>query len=110
MTHSLADDAEILPLLVERPAAYIGVLGPAHRRGWLLEAVEDGIHLPPTFVNRLRGPVGLDLGDRSPGGIAVSIVAEILAVLNGRACAPLFQSGSHESAERAPHASVTNDC
>ncbi len=79
MTHSLADDAEILPLLAERPMAYVGVLGPAHRRRWLLENVEDDDALPETFVNRLRGPIGLDLGERSAGGIAVSIVSEILA-------------------------------
>ena len=97
MTHGLADDAEILPLLAGRPAAYIGVLGPAHRRRWLLENVESAGALPETFVNRLRGPIGLDLGDRSPGGIAVSIVSEILAELNGRTPAPLSQSDSAES-------------
>ena len=92
MTHGLADDAEILPLLAEQPAAYIGVLGPARRRRWLLENVESAAELSETFVNRLRGPIGLDLGDRSPGGIAVSIVSEILAELNGRTAAPLCQS------------------
>jgi xanthine/CO dehydrogenase XdhC/CoxF family maturation factor len=97
MTHSLADDAEILPLLAERPAAYIGVLGPAHRRRWLLENVEDAAKLPAAFVNRLRGPIGLDLGDRSPGGIAVAIVSEILAELNGRTPVPLFRSADAES-------------
>ena len=68
MTHSLADDAEVLPLLAERPAAYVGVLGPEHRRRWLLENVADAATLPAEFVKRLRGPVGLDLGDRSSGG------------------------------------------
>ncbi|HEX3998776.1 MAG TPA: XdhC family protein [Pirellulales bacterium] len=91
MTHSLVDDAEILPLLAERPAAYVGVLGPAHRRRWLLEHVEGATTLPEKFVNRLRGPIGLDLGDRSPGGIAVAMVAEILAELNGRTPVPLCQ-------------------
>jgi xanthine dehydrogenase accessory factor len=100
MTHSLVDDAEILPLVTDQPMAYIGVLGPEHRRRWLLENVADTAVLPETFVNRLRGPVGLDLGDRSPGGIAVSIVSEILAELNGRTPAPLFQSGSGETAAR----------
>jgi xanthine/CO dehydrogenase XdhC/CoxF family maturation factor len=97
MTHSLADDAEILPLLAERPAAYIGVLGPAHRRRWLLENIDGAATMPETFVNRLRGPIGLDLGDRSPGGIAVAIASEILAELNGRTPAPLCQSTDAES-------------
>jgi xanthine/CO dehydrogenase XdhC/CoxF family maturation factor len=108
MTHSLADDAEVLPLLAERLAAYIGVLGPEHRRRWLLENVEEAATLPEEFVNRLRGPIGLDLGDRSAGGIAVSIVSEILAELNGRTPAPLFQSGSAESAATPSRVAVAD--
>jgi xanthine dehydrogenase accessory factor len=108
MTHSLVDDAEILPLLAEQPAAYVGVLGPEHRRRWLLESVEGAAALPEAFVSRLRGPVGLDLGDRSPGGIAVSIVAEILAELNGRTAAPLFQSGIAESVASPSRVAVAN--
>lgn len=89
MTHSLVDDAAILPLLVDRPAAYMGVLGPERRRHWLLENVDAD--LPESFAHQLRGPIGLNLGDRSPNGIAVSIVAEILAELNGRTPGPLSQ-------------------
>ena len=94
MTHSLVDDAAILPLLVDQPAAYIGVLGPDRRRRWLLENSDKD--LPTSFTRRLRGPVGLNLGDRSPGGIAVSIAAEILAELNGRVPAPLSHSNSEK--------------
>ena len=92
MTHSLADDAIILPLLVDRPAAYLGVLGPQRRRRWLLENSCEV--LPSSFVKRLRGPIGLNLGDPSAGGIAVSIVAEILAELNSRTPTPLSESNS----------------
>jgi xanthine dehydrogenase accessory factor len=94
MTHSLTDDLEILPLLVEQPAAYVGVLGPEHRRGWLLRDVDAD--LPASFVSRLRGPIGLNLGDRSPSGIALSIIAEILAELNGRMPAPLSRLDDEE--------------
>lgn len=82
MTHSLSDDAQIVPLLVERAAFYRGALGPERRREWLLEGANGA--LPEPFVRSLRGPIGLNLGERSAGGIAVSIVAEILAELNGR--------------------------
>ena len=110
MTHSLVDDAEILPLLAERSAAYVGVLGPAHRRHWLLEIAEEVAPLPPPFVARLRGPVGLDLGDRSAGGIAVAIVAEIVAELNGRNPAPLFRPHNPETAAEPTRISVAHDC
>lgn len=95
MTHSLADDAEIVPLVADRSTMYVGVLGPEHRRRWLLENAESG-DLPESFRNRLRGPVGLDLGERSASGIAVSIVSEILAELNDRNPKPLFRPATSE--------------
>lgn len=83
MTHSLADDIEILPLLATSPAAYVGVLGPTHRREWVLEGVAESTNLRSEFIERLRGPIGLNLGERSAAGIAVAITAEILADLHG---------------------------
>jgi xanthine/CO dehydrogenase XdhC/CoxF family maturation factor len=94
MTHSLPDDTEILPLLAQTPAAYIGVLGPEHRRRWLLDAVAETHELTEAFIARVRGPIGLDLGDRSAPGIAVSVVSEILAVLNARQPTPLSETAS----------------
>ncbi|MFT3786906.1 MAG: XdhC family protein [Tepidisphaeraceae bacterium] len=79
MTHSLVDDIELLPLLSPRQWSYLGLLGPQHRRQWVIDGASRERPLDPAFVQRIRGPVGLDLGDRSPAGIAVSIVAEVLA-------------------------------
>lgn len=85
MAHSLPDDTRVLTLLADEDLAYVGLLGPAHRREWLLEeAAAEGTYLSDEFTARLHGPVGLDLGDRSAAGIAVSVVAEVLAVLNER--------------------------
>jgi xanthine/CO dehydrogenase XdhC/CoxF family maturation factor len=94
MTHSLPDDIEILPLLAGKPAAYVGVLGPEHRRRWLLGAVAETHDLGGAFAARVRGPIGLDLGDRSAPGIAVSVVSEILASLNARPATPLSATAS----------------
>lgn len=82
MTHDVDDDASILSALAREPLAYLGALGPAHRRQWLLEQVPPG-------AQPLRGPIGLDLGDRSAAGIAVAVAAEILAQLNCRQARPL---------------------
>jgi len=82
MTHSVDDDACILARLARQPLAYLGALGPAHRREWLVEQASAAAHT-------LRGPIGLDLGDRSPAGIAVAVAAEILARLNCRHARPL---------------------
>lgn len=89
MSHSLPDDAALLPLLADKPCAYLGVLGPAHRREALVQLVAEVAPLGEDFAARLRGPIGLDLGDRSAAGIAVSVVAEIVAHLNERSGKPM---------------------
>jgi xanthine/CO dehydrogenase XdhC/CoxF family maturation factor len=109
MTHSLPDDIRILPLLSDKPMFYLGVLGPEHRRDWLLDAVEERTGLSEIFAARVHGPIGLNLGDRSATGIAVSIVAEILARLNGRDARPLSNAtlrspARPRSGETASHA------
>jgi len=67
---------------LKSPAFYIGALGSrgntAKRRERL--ALFD---LSPAEIDRLHGPIGLDIGAKTPAEIAVSIVAEIVAVKNG---------------------------
>ena len=95
MTHSLDDDARVISLLSGKPLAYVGALGPAHRRTWLLEqssplaAERDG-----RIAAMLHGPIGLNLGDRSAAGIAVAVAAEILAHLNQRSAQSLHAAVS----------------
>jgi xanthine dehydrogenase accessory factor len=98
MTHSVNDDVEILPLLSLVPSAYIGVLGPEHRLGWVLRDAQATAALSEEFLARVRGPIGLDLGERGPEGIAVSIASEILAAMNGRAATPLSQPSTRACA------------
>jgi xanthine/CO dehydrogenase XdhC/CoxF family maturation factor len=93
MTHSLDDDARVLSLLSRRQLSYLGALGPAHRRQWLIDQASayDVTCGNPSAVN-VRGPIGLDLGDRSAAGIAVAVAAEILARLNHRDAKPLHDA------------------
>lgn len=79
MTHNFGSDEHILGYLAHRRPRYLGVLGPAARTERLLRrlAISD----PPPG---LYGPVGLDVGAANPEEIALSIVAEVLAVLHGR--------------------------
>jgi len=69
--------------------AYLGLLGPAHRR----ERVTEG--LAAAKKQRIYGPVGLDIGAVGPEQIAISIIAEILAVLSG-------SSGGHARDRKGP--------
>ena len=82
MTHHYLDDAALLNLLLSSPAQYIGILGPKHRTERLLRTLqqEDAIKINQAW-ERLHAPTGLDLGAETPEAIALSIVAEIQAVL-----------------------------
>jgi xanthine/CO dehydrogenase XdhC/CoxF family maturation factor len=94
MTHSLDDDARVLALLSRRQLSYLGALGPAHRRQWLIDQASayDATH-GDQIAMKVHGPIGLDLGDRSAAGIALAVAAEILARLNHRDAKPLHHAG-----------------
>ncbi len=85
VTHSYPTDLTYLEQLAPRDLRYIGVLGPRRRLERLLE--ELGQRAPA--AGALYGPAGLDIGADTPAEIALSIVAEIRAVLAGRGGAPL---------------------
>ena len=80
MTHSYPTDLTYLEQLATRNLRYIGVLGPRRRLERLL--AELGPRAPA--ASALYGPAGLDIGADTPAEIALSIVAEIRAVLAGR--------------------------
>jgi xanthine/CO dehydrogenase XdhC/CoxF family maturation factor len=89
MSHHLTADGRYLAVLAKSSVAYIGLLGPAARRERLAAELGD---IAARLRPRLYAPVGLDLGGRSPEAIALSIVAEIEAFLNGRRGAPFSAS------------------
>jgi xanthine/CO dehydrogenase XdhC/CoxF family maturation factor len=78
-THSLAHDRNWARSAVESPAGYVGLLGPRERGTQILQ------ELPADARDRVFAPVGLDLAAEGPEQIAVSIVAELLAVRANRA-------------------------
>jgi xanthine dehydrogenase accessory factor len=75
------DDMALLEAL-RSPAFYVGALGSranTQRRKERLALFD----LSQQEIDRLHGPVGLDIGSRTPAEIAVSILAEITSVKNG---------------------------
>ena len=81
MSHHLASDRSYLEQLAATDMRYVGLLGPTARRDRLLsELGERGRGL----AGRLRGPAGIDIGGRGAAAIALSIVAEVQGVLQGR--------------------------
>lgn len=82
MSHHLISDQMYLAALADSAIPYVGLLGPAPRRIRLLSEIGDKA---AALSGRLYGPIGLDIGARSPEAIALAIVAEIQAVMAGRA-------------------------
>jgi xanthine/CO dehydrogenase XdhC/CoxF family maturation factor len=82
MSHHLLSDEAYLAALADSTVPYIGLLGPAPRRVRLMSEIGDKA---AALSGRLYGPIGLDIGARSPEAIALAIVAEIQAVMAGRA-------------------------
>jgi xanthine/CO dehydrogenase XdhC/CoxF family maturation factor len=78
-THSLGNDREWMRRLIGTGVGYIGVLGPRARVEEILR------QLGTESDDRIFGPVGLDLGAEGPEQVALSIVAELLAVRSRRA-------------------------
>lgn len=77
-SHSLAHDRNWARSAAESSAAYVGILGPRERGARFVE------ELPAALRDKVYAPVGLDLAAEGPEQIAVSIVAELLAVRAGR--------------------------
>lgn len=82
MSHHLLSDQAYLAALADSDVPYIGLLGPAPRRARLMQELGDKA---AAFGDRLRGPVGLDIGAKTAETIALAIVSEIQAVLSGHA-------------------------
>jgi xanthine dehydrogenase accessory factor len=76
-------DREILAGLIGQSFAYLGMIGSRRKVSTVMnELMSRGI--AQEALSRVRAPVGLEIGARSPGEIAVSILAEIVAVRRGQ--------------------------
>ncbi len=85
MTHNFLKDKAYLRSLLDSPAPYIAMLGPAARtQRLLMELADEGVVVTDEQRARIHGPAGLDLGSEGPEEIASAIVAEIVAVKRGR--------------------------
>jgi len=85
MTHNYAYDKAMLGQLLLLPSGYIGMLGPLKKRESMLEELQqEGILAANAEYSNLYSPTGLDIGAETSEEIALSILAEIKAVLAGR--------------------------
>ena len=82
VTHDPKLDDMVLLEALKSPAFYVGALGSRSNTAARKERLAL-FDLTPSEIGRLHGPIGLDLGSKTPAEIAVSILAEVVAVKNG---------------------------
>jgi xanthine/CO dehydrogenase XdhC/CoxF family maturation factor len=86
MSHHFEADLAYLEALADQATVgYVGLLGPAPRRDRLLASLGARAE---RLAGRLRAPVGLDIGARTPEAIALAVAGELHAWLAGRAGGP----------------------
>lgn len=84
MTHNFDYDLKIMKGLFPFIIPYLGVLGPKKKLEKLIENLEiAGFKLDEAQLQRIFGPMGLNLGAESPEEIALSVVSEVMTVLSG---------------------------
>ncbi|MEU5144662.1 XdhC/CoxI family protein [Streptomyces sp. NPDC021139] len=82
LTHDAKFDVPLLRLALRLPVAYVGAMG-SRRTHLDREARLREAGLSDPELARLRSPIGLDLGARTPEETALSIAAEIVATRHG---------------------------
>jgi len=88
VTRGHQQDSRCLRLLVNAPVPYLGMIGSRTRVKTIFEIlIAQGVKR--TDLERVRAPVGLDLGGRTPGEIAISVVAEVIATRHGGTGLPM---------------------
>jgi xanthine dehydrogenase accessory factor len=86
--HDYKYDLPVLKVVLPAGAAYVGLLGSKRRGKSIKEFLKDG-GMDQSLLDRLHVPTGLDIGAESAAEIALSILAEAVAIKAGRRGAPL---------------------
>jgi len=79
VTRGHAMDQECLDFALHTDASYVGLIGSKVKVRGILARLRDAGRLEGVDLDRLRAPIGLDIGSATHGEIAVSIVAELVA-------------------------------
>jgi xanthine/CO dehydrogenase XdhC/CoxF family maturation factor len=86
MTHNYNYDLSMLKALLPIQTPYIGMLGPKKKLDRMLDELrQEGVKLDDAMLSKVHGPTGLEIGAETPEEIALSIIAEIQAVVEGKA-------------------------
>ena len=99
VTRGHKEDMRVLAWAVRTEARYIGMIGSKRKVLSVYKALENDAYKPEEF-ERVFAPMGLEIGALSPEEIAVSIVAELIAVRRNA------QSAAHKKLKYEARATV----
>src|SRR5262245_2916829 len=83
VTRGHTDDLDALRALAPRDLRYLGLIGSRAKVARIYDALTDE-QMPAELLTRVHAPIGLDIGAVTPQEIAVSILAELIAVKHGK--------------------------
>jgi len=90
LTHDPKFDVPVLEIALRSKAGYVGAMGSRRTHADRLARLRE-IGMSESELARLRSPIGLDIGPRTPEETAISIAAEIISDLTGGSRQPLSQ-------------------
>jgi xanthine dehydrogenase accessory factor len=80
-THDHRLDTDILRRCAPLPRAYLGMIGSRRKVAFVLQRIS--LQYPALDLTQIHAPIGLPLGGRAPGEIAVAVVAQLIQVRRG---------------------------
>jgi xanthine dehydrogenase accessory factor len=87
VTRGHTNDLEALRALAPRELRYLGLIGSRAKVARIFDALTAD-RMPAPVLERVHAPIGLDIGAVTPQEIAVSILAELIAVKHGKIHSP----------------------
>lgn len=116
MSHSLAQDRARLAVLLEHSARYryLGQLGPRYRTERLIKEISQtsaNPHILADGIRKLHYPIGYKLGGDGPEALALSIIAQMSAVIHGHKSKTLLSNSQYnlDASEQTGFNNYKND-
>jgi xanthine dehydrogenase accessory factor len=106
LTHDPKLDDLALMEALRTPAFYVGAIGSRRNNEARRRRLEEHFDLTRSELARLRGPIGLFIGSKTPPEIAVSVMAEVLAIKNGVSMPVAMQVASAKNLRDIEHESA----
>ncbi len=83
VTRAHAFDSDLLLQLIDKPSKYLGMIGSRKKVETVFNRLREH-EISQERIARVHAPIGIDIGAQTPGEIAISIVAEMIAVKYGK--------------------------